>query len=213
MEFGQEFTYEEYVADGIVHMLGVVAALGGAILLLYWGLNDPSGNQTTPILAYAGGLIASFTLSAAYNMTLHRGARRLLRRLDHAAIFVMIAGTYTPIALIGIGGESGIKLAAAAWIIAIIGIALKLFFFNTFERTSFALTLMQGWLAVFMITPLISAFNPVVLILLIIGGLVFTLGIIFHLGEHLRFNRAIWHGHVLLGATAHYAAIVMMLDG
>ncbi|MHA6268109.1 hemolysin III family protein [uncultured Aliiroseovarius sp.] len=210
MEFGKDFTYREYIADGVVHGFGVFAALIGAAALIYWALGDAPMGYLPPMLAYGAGLIASFTLSAAYNMTLHKSARRVLRRFDHAAIYLMIAGTYTPIALIGIGGTNGIALAAGAWTLALIGVTLKLFFFRRFERLSFMLTLMQGWMAVLMIGPLIAVFSPVVLVLLVGGGVLFTLGIVFHLGDHLPFNRAIWHAHVLLGAAAHYAAVVMV---
>ena len=210
MEFGKDFTYREYVADGVVHGFGVFAALFGAASLIYWAMGDAPMGHLPPMVIYGAGLIASFTLSAAYNMTLHRSARRMLRRFDHAAIYIMIAGTYTPIALIGIGGTTGMALVAAAWTLAIIGVALKIFYFRRFKRISFMLTLMQGWMAVLMIGPLIASFSPVVLVLLVGGGVMFTLGIIFHLGEHLPFNRAIWHVHVLLGAAAHYAAVVMV---
>ncbi|GHE86923.1 DNA-binding protein [Aliiroseovarius zhejiangensis] len=211
MEFGKDFTYHEYVADGVVHGLGVVAAIIGSVALIYWAMGDAPLGHLPPMLAYGAGLIASFTLSAAYNMTLHRSARQVLRKFDHAAIYLMIAGTYTPIALIGIGGTNGYALVAAAWTLALIGVAMKLFFFGRFERFGLMLTLMQGWMAVLMIGPLIASFSPVVLVLLVGGGLLFTLGIFFHLGEHLPFNRAIWHIHVLLGAAAHYAAVVMVV--
>ncbi|WP_289041335.1 hemolysin III family protein [uncultured Aliiroseovarius sp.] len=211
MEFGKDFTYHEYVADGVVHGLGVIAAIIGSVTLIYWSMGVEPMGRLPPMLAYGAGLIASFTLSAAYNMTLHRSARQVLRRFDHAAIYLMIAGTYTPIALIGIGGTNGLALAAAAWTLAIIGVALKLFFFGRFDRLGFMLTLMQGWMAVLMIGPLIATFSPAILVLLVGGGLLFTLGTIFHLRDHLPFNRAIWHVHVLLGAAAHYAAVVMVV--
>lgn len=143
-------------------------------------------------------------------MTLHKSARRVLRRFDHAAIFLLIAGTYTPIALIGIGGTNGWAWAALVWSVAAFGMVLKLFFFRRFERLSFMLTLMLGWIGVLMVGPMLAAFSFPVLVLLVGGGVLFTLGVLFHVSEHWRYNRAIWHVHVLLGAMAHYAAVVIV---
>lgn len=213
MEFGEEFTLREYIADGVIHGLGVMAAGIGATALVIWAaMAGPMGHMT-PIMAYSAGLVASFLLSAAYNMTLHRQARSVLRRFDHAAIFIMIAGTYTPLALIGIGGTNGLALNMAVWTIALVGVTMKLFFFGRFERFTFQLTLMQGWLAVLAIGPLVASFSLSVLILLVGGGVLFTLGTVFHLRDHLPFNRAIWHSHVLVGAAMHYAAVFLILRG
>ncbi len=213
MEFGEEFTFTEYVADGVIHGLGVLAAFTGATALIIWAAHSGPMGSLPLVAIYAAGLLATFFLSAAYNMTLHRRARAVLRRFDHAAIFLMIASTYTPLALIGIGGTNGLALMLAAWTIAVVGITLKLFFFDRFERFTFHLMLMQGWLAVLAIGPLIAAFNLSVLVLLVGGGVLFTIGTLFHLRDHLPYNRAIWHGHVLIGATMHYAAMVLILAG
>ena len=208
--FGQHFTFREYVADGVVHGLGVIAALIGSITLILWATGEAPMGHLPPLLVYGIGMVASFGLSAAYNMTLHTSARSVLRRFDHAAIFLVIAATYTPIALIGIGGSTGVAWAALIWTVALVGMALKLFFLCRFERTGFMLTLMLGWMGVLMIGPLLASVSLGVLILLVGGGFLFTIGTLFHLREHWPFNRAIWHVHVLLGAAAHYAAVVMV---
>lgn len=213
MEFGEEFTFHEYVADGVIHGLGVMAAFAGATALIVWAAHSGPMGHLPLVAIYAVGLLASFALSAAYNMTLHREARAVLRRFDHAAIFFLIASTYTPLALAGIGGTNGIALIFAAWTIAGIGITLKLFYFGRFERFTFQLMLMQGWLAVLAIGPLIASFSLGILILLVGGGILFTLGTVFHLRDHLPFNRAIWHSHVLIAAAMHYAAVFMILQG
>ncbi|WP_424942832.1 PAQR family membrane homeostasis protein TrhA [Aliiroseovarius crassostreae] len=212
MEFGEEFTFHEYVADGVIHGLGVLAAFAGATALIVWAAHSGPMGHLPLVAIYAAGLLATFLLSAAYNMTLHREARAVLRRFDHAAIFFMIASTYTPLALIGIGGTNGVALVLAVWTIAGVGITLKLFYFGRFERFTFQLMLMQGWLAVLAIGPLIASFSLGILILLVGGGVLFTLGTLFHLRDHLPFNRAIWHGHVLVGAAMHYVAMFMILQ-
>lgn len=210
MEFEKDITYREYVADGVVHGLGVIAAIIGSISLVLWATGDAPMGHLPPILAYGAGLVASFSLSAAYNMTLHASARQVLRRFDHAAIFLLIAGTYTPIALIGVGGANGLTWTALVWSVAIFGMVLKLFFFCRFEKLSFMLTLMLGWLGVLMVGPLLANLSIWVLMLLVGGGFLFTIGVLFHLREQWRYNRAIWHAHVLLGAMAHYIAVVIV---
>ena len=207
-KYGLDHTFGEHLADGIVHGLGVAAALIGATALVVWAAMSAPGGHIPPLIIYAIGLIATFAFSAAYNMCLHPGARAVLRRFDHAAIFIMIAGTYTPMALIGIGGAKGVALASTVWGIAVVGVFLKLFFFHRFYRTTHALYLIQGWLAVIAIVPMIQSLPVVATVLIIVGGVTYTLGTLFHHREDWPFNRAIWHGFVLTAAATHYAAVV-----
>jgi hemolysin III len=207
-KYGLDHTFGEHLADGIVHGLGVAAALIGATALVVWAALSVPGGHIPPLIIYAIGLIATFAFSAAYNMCLHPGARAVLRRFDHAAIFIMIAGTYTPMALIGIGGTMGVILATTTWGIAVVGVFLKLFFFHRFYRTTHALYLIQGWLAVLAIVPMVQALPVAASVLIVVGGVTYTLGTLFHHRDDWPFNRAIWHGMVLAAASTHYAAVV-----
>lgn len=204
-------TRAEHLADGVVHFLSVVAALAGAAVLLTWSLTSPEVARPAPLVIYAAGLVATFGFSAAYNMTHQRAIRAILRRLDHAAIFIMIAGTYTPIALLGLGGITGTLLVLAAWSITGLGIFLKLFFFHRAYRAVFFLYLAQGWLAAIVIVPLARTLSLPVLLLISLGGLVYTLGTIVHHRENWAYNRAIWHGFVLVAASMHFAAILTLM--
>ncbi|PID35310.1 MAG: DNA-binding protein [Rhodobacterales bacterium] len=206
--YGLDHSFGEHLADGIVHGLSVVAALIGATALVVWAAMAAPGGHIPPLIIYALGLIATFAFSAAYNMCLHPGARAVLRRFDHAAIFIMIAGTYTPMALIGIGGAKGVLLASAVWSIAVIGVFLKLFFFHRFYRTTHVLYLVQGWLALIAIVPMVRALPLPATVLIVLGGVTYTLGTLFHHRDDLPFNRAIWHGMVLAAAATHYAAVL-----
>ncbi len=158
-KYGLDHTFREHVADSAVHIVGVVAALVGATALVVWAVMTAPIGYIPPLIIYAIGLIATFSLSAAYNITVHKRARDILRRFEHAAIFIMIAGTYTPLALIGIGGATGIALASAVWSIAVLGVFLKLFFFHRFTRTGFVLYLIQGWLALVAVVPMVRALS------------------------------------------------------
>lgn len=209
--FQLEDTYAEFIADGVMHVIGVIAAVAGASALLTWAVLSMDGARIGALLPYAVGLIATFAFSAAYNMTLHAPIRAVLRRFDHAAIFVMIAGTYTPVALIGVGGSFGIWLAVASWAIAAVGVTLKLAFFNRFSRLGLVLYLAQGWLCLVAIGPISAALPVAALVLLVIGGVLYTLGTyLFHTA--LPYARAIWHGHVLTAAAVHYAAVLIVAN-
>ncbi|MGH1369004.1 MAG: PAQR family membrane homeostasis protein TrhA [Maritimibacter sp.] len=208
--YGLDHSLSEHIADGVMHVLGVVFAVAAVTAMIVWASLRPEGLNLAPVIPYAIGLVATFSFSAAYNMTLHARLRPVLRRFDHAAIYVMIAGTYTPMALVGVGGREGALLVVAVWSMALIGVALKLFLFERFTKIGLALYLMQGWLCVLAAGPLMSRLPPAALWLLVIGGVVYTFGtLIFHF--RWPFVRAVWHGHVLVGTAVHYAAVMMIL--
>lgn len=208
-QYGLDHTLAEHIADGVMHVLGLAAAIAGATALMVWAALSVPPERIWPLIPYAVGLVASFALSAAYNLTLHRKIRAVLRRFDHAAIYLLIAGTYTPMAIIGLGGGRGLALAIAAWSLAIFGVTLKLAFFHRWPRLGFALYLAQGWLGVIAAWPLMTTLPPAVLILLLVGGLTYTVGTIFH-AKAWPFSTAIWHGHVLAAAATHYAAVILV---
>lgn len=199
----------EHIADGAMHVIGLAAAIAGASALIVWAALAAPEGHLWPLIPYVAGLVASFALSAAYNLTLHRKIRAVLRRFDHAAIYVLIAGTYTPMALIGIGGGRGLALAIAAWALAAFGITLKLAFFHRWPRLGFALYLAQGWLGALAAWPMITTLPTAALILLLLGGITYTIGTLFY-AKAWPFSTAIWHGHVIAAAAAHYAAILLI---
>ncbi|MDF2142778.1 hemolysin III family protein [Paenirhodobacter sp. CAU 1674] len=203
-------SFKEHFADGVMHVLGVIAAVAGVTALMVWAALTARGGQIWPLVVYAVGLLASFGFSAGYNMTLHAPTRAVLRRFDHAAIYLLIAGTYTPMALLGLGGITGLWLTGAIWALALLGMVMKLGFFHRFERAGFWLYLAMGWLGVIAIWPLVQGLPLAVLVLLGTGGAIYTLGTVFYSLKSLPFSRAIWHGHVIAAAATHYAAVVMI---
>jgi hemolysin III len=134
--------------------------------------------------------------------------RGYFRRLDHTAIFVMIAGSYTPFTLLKIGGIFGYALLFAVWGIAILGIILKLLFPpHRFERLTIALYLLQGWAIVVAFDPLLDSISARAITLLVLGGCLYTVGVVFHLWKKLKFHNTVWHGFVLVAAVCHFGAI------
>jgi hemolysin III len=203
-----EYSKGELVADGFLHMLGVTASLAAAVSLMILAARMLPAPSLVPLGVYGAGLVSMFACSAAYNLIRKERAKELFRRLDHAAIFVMIAGTYTPFAILNMGGAWGTGLMAAVWAIALIGAAVKLMFPRTFERISIALYLAQGWAVLVTVKPLAAAVPTLALVLILIGGVLYTLGVVFHLWHRLPYHNAIWHGFVLVAAGVHYAAIL-----
>ena len=134
--------------------------------------------------------------------------KAILRRFDHAAIYVKIAGTYTPLALLKMGDAVGLALLGAVWAITAFGATAKLLWPERLVRTSYVLYLVQGWAILAAFDSLLPAVSSRVLILLVVGGCLYTVGVVFHLWEKLRYHNAIWHGFVLVASGCHFAAIV-----
>jgi len=200
----------ETLADWIVHAVGLVCGLAGALGLLAMAARAPEGAPLVPTSVYVARLLAMLTCSALYHVLRAHPRRDWLRRLDHAAIFVMIAGTYTPIAILGLERPWDLAVTLTVWAIAAVGVILKLVRPKAIESVSVALYLMQGWIGLFALYQLWTSFRPWVLVMILLGGLAYSGGVIFHLSVR-RYSRALWHGCVLVGATFHYVAIASLV--
>jgi len=201
------YTSAERWLDGLVHVAGVTLALGAFAVLLVRAI--PTGDSATiaAVTIYGVGMLATFGMSAAYNMTSAPRWKEWLRRFDHAAIYLMIAGTYTPLALVCLDGWIGYTLLAAVWPVALIGVVLKLGWPRRFERMSLVLYLALGWAGLAALGALIAAVPVESLLLILIGGVLYSAGVVFHLAKRLRFHNAIWHTFVLAAAVCHYVAV------
>ena len=197
----------ERSADRWVHLVGLTGGGVGGLVLLGVSLGVGRLGQTTAVGIYATCLILMFLASAAYNMASPR-RRPLLRRLDHAAIFLMIAGSYTPFTTQRLTGAWAWGMTAAVWTLALGAAAGKLFAPGLGKKFWIVLYLALGWIAVIAIKPFLAGVSAVALILLLAGGLVYSLGIIIYLKKDLPFRRAIWHGFVTAAAATHFAAIL-----
>jgi hemolysin III len=198
----------ERALDLSVHVLGVAASLAAAAGLMIVAVADLDALAILSFAVYAIGLAVGFGLSAGYHLATRTDLRTILRRLDHAAIFVLIAATYTPFAALTIGGPSGHGLLAAVWAIALVGIAGKMLLPGRLERVSIVLYLVQGWAGLAVLDQLMEAIPAATLALLGTGGVLYTLGVAFHLWRGLRYQNAIWHAFVLIAAACHYLAVL-----
>jgi hemolysin III len=198
----------EIRADQIVHWIGITTAPIAVGLLIGVLLREHPAGRLWPSLIYGCGLLAMLGCSAAYNLARGSSHRELLRRLDHAAIFLMIAGTYTPFMTNIPGSTEARGLLAAVWCVAIVGAAAKLLFPWRLERISILLYLLLGWAIVIALQPLMASMALTTVVLLAVGGVLYTAGVVFHVWEALPFNKAVWHGLVVAAAACHYCAVL-----
>jgi len=203
-----QYTFGERLADGTIHVIGVAASVVALIVLLIIGIRNETALMVAGLAIYGLALVATFGCSAGYHLVVRPRVKEIMRRFDHAAIFLMIAGTYTPFVLLKLNTPWGFGLLAVVWTMAAIGIAIKLFAPRFLDGLSTALYLVQGWAVLAAWEPLHAALPGGVLTLLMVGGVLYTVGVVFHLWNRLPYQNAIWHGFVLSAASCHYAAVI-----
>lgn len=195
-------------ADMIVHAMAIGAAVVGGAFLVVMALIKGGLSLASSTAIYAICLLAMLIASNIYNLRKAGPERRLLRRLDEAAIFLLIAGSYTPFTTQRFDEPWNIAMTALVWTVAVGGVVGKLFFPRVPEWLWCVVYVAFGWLAVLMLKPLLMGVSAVALVLLAVGGLLYTAGVPLFLWRKLPFRRAIWHGFVVAGATAHYVAVL-----
>ena len=198
----------EIVADGVVHAVGAALAIAGATVLLTIAFRSAPGAEIASVVVYVVGLLSMLGLSMAYNLWPISPRKWLLRRFDHSSIYLLIAGTYTPFIWQMQSGIVPTALFAFVWLIAAAGIALKLFWPGRFDRLSIAFYLMLGWSGILAYEPVAAALHPTTLWLIAIGGALYSIGVVFHVWQRLRFHTVIWHGFVVTAALVHYVAVL-----
>jgi hemolysin III len=205
------YSKAERAADAVVHIIGVPLGLIAAVLLVHRAL--PHGPVASVVVAvYSVGLVGMLGASAAYQLSPSGLTKEYLRRLDRAMIFVMIAGTYTPISTTVLYGRFGLSLCLSLWCLAAIGIFLTLRYPRRFERATMVLYMAMGWMLLVLIRYCFSLLVPDVLVLILIGGIAYTIGAVVQ-GSGLKFHNPLWHVLVLVAAALHYAAISLQLTG
>lgn len=199
----------EQIADLWVHLTGLVlAATGGVVLAVLAAINGgPDAAIATAI--YAVCLIAMLACSTCYNCTRPSPARPVLRRMDEAAIFLMIAGSYTPFTTQRFEGLWSVGFTGLVWAIALGGVAAKMIAPRLSDRFWSLVYALFGWLAIVALKPMLDTVHPVALVLLVSGGLIYTAGVLVFIRPSIRFRRAIWHGFVVAGASLHWAAVLL----
>jgi len=201
------YTRHEDLVDGVIHVVGMVFAVNASAWLLWHMAGLPAA---IGVSIYCVGLLAMIFASAAYNMAPEAAwAKPILRRIDHSAIFIMIAATYTPFAASRLAPPFGTYILVAIWSCAVAGVALKVLFPRRFEMASIALYLAMGWMIVTVVSPLAASVAKLDFWLLMGGGAVYSAGVAFYVIERIPFHKAIWHAFVLVAAVLHFSAIAL----
>jgi hemolysin III len=198
----------ELIADGVVHGIGVFGGLVAATVLVVLTAVYASAFEVFAVSVYVAGLLAMLVLSATYNLWPVSRAKWILRRFDHSAIYVLIAATYTPVVMQVKDSIYAIAMLIGVWCVAIVGVVLKLALPGRYDRVAVALYLAMGWSGAMLYDAVAAQLPSLALWFVVAGGALYSLGVIFHAWQRLRFQNAIWHAFVLLGAACHYTAVL-----
>ena len=205
------YTVQEEIANSVTHGVGTGMAVAGLVILVVLAVIFGDTRRVISFSIYGGSLILLYLASTLYHSIQHARAKKILRIFDHASIYVLIAGTYTPFLVISIQGTLGWTVLGIVWALATIGVMWKIFFIGRFEVIATIAYILMGWMCVFLFKQMLENVPPAGVVLLITGGLVYTAGVVFYAWEKLPYNHAIWHLFVLGGSIFHYFAIVTLL--
>jgi len=211
MKKRRELTKAEEITNAIIHGIGLGLAIAALIILIILATIYGDPWYIVGFSIYGSTLVILYLASTLYHSFPRGKSKEILRIVDHSSIFLLIAGTYTPIILTSLRGTLGWTIFAIVWGIAFAGIILKFIWINKFKILSTILYLLMGWLVIIAIKPLIAALNDISLIFLIMGGLFYTIGVIFFAWRSLKYSHAIWHLFVLAGSICHFFTILYLL--
>ncbi|MDX1531183.1 MAG: hemolysin III family protein [Rhodothermales bacterium] len=205
----QRARLREEVASAVTHGVGLVLAVGSAPVLVVLGGLRGGALHATSFAVYGTALVLCYAASTLYHAFQQPRLKHLFRVLDHAAIYLLIAGTYTPVAVLSLEGPWGWGLLTAVWAIAVVGCVFKLFFVDRFRGLSTVGYLVMGWLMVVALEEIIASVPAAAFAWLVVGGLFYTAGVVFFVWERLPYNHAVWHLFVIAGSASHYVALLI----
>jgi len=207
------FSESELIADGLIHAFAIVAAIVGLAVLIMLVVLKRSGVEVTATIVYGFGLLAMLGFSCAYNLVPASDLKWILRRFDHSSIYLMIAGTYTPLITLFNDGFWAWTLAIVVWSGAVTGIIVKLVLPGRFDRLSIAAYLALGGVALAAVEPMWRSLPQLTFWLVVAGGVLYASGVFFYLWKSLKFHNAIWHGFVVSAVFCHFTAITYAMVG
>ena len=197
----------EELANSITHGIGLALSMGGFVVLLVLAAVRGTAWQIVGCAIYGTTLVCVYTASTLYHGIPLSHFRRILRILDHSAIYLLIAGTYTPFLLVNLRGAWGWSLLGVVWALAMAGIVFKVWFVDRFQILSTVIYIAMGWLALIAVKPLIRAVPIAGIIWLVAGGLLYTIGVLFFACKRVPYHHAIWHIFVMAGSICHFLAV------
>jgi len=202
------FSKSEEIWNAATHGIGLILSIAGLAILVAFATLTGSAMIIVSASIFSATLIIMYGSSTLYHAISNKKIKKIFQTLDHASIYILIAGTYTPITLITLEGAWGWSIFSINWTIAIIGIYMKFAYPRRFEKVSLFLYVIMGWMIIIAIQPLIQNMNLGGLILLVVGGLFYTFGIFFYIKDHKPYYHTVWHFFVLAGSISHYLMIL-----
>lgn len=203
--------HREEIANALTHGLGIVLAIGGGAVLITQASLHAGVREIVGVSIFVAALILLYSASTLYHLAQQPRVKSGLKILDHCAIFLLIAGTYTPFTIAALRGGWGWSLFGVIWGLALVGIVFKLFLTGRFRYLSTATYIGMGWLVVVAFVPLTQALTPAALGWLIAGGVFYTAGTLFYHNHRLAYSHAVWHLFVLGGSVCHFAAVTLQV--
>lgn len=198
---------KEEILNIITHGIGIVLSIIALVLLVYYANKTGTVWHVVSFSIFGSSLILLYSASTIYHASKNPQWREKLNIIDHSAIYVLIAGTYTPFCLVTLNGTVGWIIFGVSWGIALVGIVLKLFYTGRYERASTVAYVLMGWIIIFAVKPLVENLPANGLVWLLMGGIFYTIGAVLYSFKKLKYNHAIFHVFVLLGSFSHFMAI------
>ena len=211
MKIINTFSKDEEIANAVSHMVGATLALISAVVLIMHGIKTKSPIVITSFAIFGAGLVIMYTASSIYHALHNNKAKQVFQILDHSAIYILIAASYTPFLLLVVKAKAGYIILFIQWLICIFGIAFKSLCVEKYVLFSTLLYIVMGWMIMFVWGDLIANISQQSLILLFIGGILYTLGTIFYMWNWFKYHHFIWHIFVLLGSVAHFFAVYLLV--
>lgn len=207
----ESYSIGEEIANSITHGLGALLGIAGLIVLIIFSALSTSPTKIIASIVYGLSLIILYLASTLYHAIQHKKAKRVLEIIDHSAIYLLIAGTYTPFTLLALKGKIGLTIFTIVWSLTVVGIVLKAFFVKKFMILSTLIYIFLGWMVVFAFKPLVNAVSHQTVVLLVLGGVFYTIGTIFYIWRKLKYGHMIWHMFVLAGSFFHFFAVYIIV--
>lgn len=207
------YTVGEEIANSVTHGIGALLSIAACVLMIVTAAKAGSSMQVVCASIYGACLIILFIMSTLYHALVPEKAKKVFRVFDHTSIFILIAGTYMPIVLVSLGGALGWTMFGITWGIAILGIVLNSISIEKFKVFSMVAYILMGWCVIFIAKPVLNAMDMRGIVLLVAGGILYTLGLIFYKMKDVKYMHSIWHLFVLAGAILHYFCVQFYVLG
>ena len=206
-QFSRRLTLEE-IANAVTHGIGLLLSIAGFVVLLVFAILHGAASHIVACAIYGATLICLYAASTLYHAVISPRLKRALKIFDHSAIYLLIAGTYTPFLLLNLRGAWGWSLFGVVWGLAFAGIVFKFWFVDHFQHLSTAIYVAMGWLVIIAAKPVIEHVPTVTLLWIVAGGLLYSSGVVFYVWKRLPYSHVVWHLFVLAGSTCHYFAVL-----